>query len=207
MCSVQCTGLVRCTLLRSELQLRLTCAFALLLCSVVKTLSEKQGTKILYSLWHKVTKALIVAPSLLTRGGTMYRFCPRIVVSWHLRRPRTCFQTRFQTRSQTRFRTRFRFQHFPEPRQNLVSVFLVIFFFSCFFLFFSVVSPVFPVFFPVFLVFRWKMIYLVSYRFPFIAENLPRIPYRFPFLAKNLPRIPYRFPFLAKNSPRIALFS
>jgi hypothetical protein len=110
----------------------------------------------------------------------MYRFCPRIVVSWHLRRPQTRFQTRFRTRSQTRFRTRFRFQHFPEPRRNLVSVFLVIFcffpvFFSSFFLFFSVFSPVFPVFPLFFLVFRIKMMCLVSYCFPFLAENSPRM--------------------------------
>ena len=144
----------------------------------------------------------------LGRGGTMYRFCPRIVVSWHLRRPQTRFRTRFQTCSQTHFRTRFHFQHFPEPRQNLVSVFLIIFSFSpVFFLFLVFFSPVFPVFSPVFLVFRWKMMHLISYRFPFLAANSPRIPYRFPFLAENSPRIPYRFPFLAENSPRIASFS
>ena len=139
------------------------------------------------------------------RGGTMYRFCPRIVVSWHLRRPRTRFRTRFRTRSQTRFR----FQHFPEPRLNLVSVFLVIFcffspVFSLFSCFFSVFPPVFSSFFPVFLLFRWKVMYLVSYCFPFLAENSPLIPYRFPFLAENSPRIPYRFPFLAKKWPQIA---
>ena len=51
------------------------------------------------------------------------------------------------------------------------------------------------------------MTYRVLYRFPFLAENSPRIPYRFPFLVENSPQILYRFPFLAENSPQIALFS
>ena len=137
----------------------------------------------------------------------MYRFYPGIVVSWHLRRPQTRFRTRFQTRSRTRFQTRFCFQHFPEPHQKLVSVFLVIFsffpvfscflgFFPCFFLFFPVFLVFFPCFssfFPVFLVFRIKMMYLVSYRFPVLAENSPQIRI-FPIFRRKLASNSISFP-------------
>ena len=106
------------------------------------------------------------------------------------------------------FPNSFPFSAFPEPCQNLVSVFIVIFcffpVFSSFFVFFPLFFQFFPLFF---LVFRWKMMHLISYCFPFLAKNSPWIPYCFPFLAENSPRISYRFPLLAKNSPRIASFS
>ena len=102
-----------------------------------------------------------------TRGGTMYHFCPWIVVSWHLRRPQTRFGTRFRTRSQTRFWTCFRFQHFPGTSSKscfcISCNFLFFPVFSRFFLFFSVFSPVFPVvsLFFLFFVEKWCILYRI----------------------------------------------
>ena len=76
-------------------------------------------------------------------------------------------------------KTLFHFQHFPEPRQNLVSVFLIIFcsfpVFSCFSCFYALFPLFFSVFSPVFLVFRWKMMFWIPSRFPFLAHFSPQI--------------------------------
>ena len=125
------------------------------------------------------------------RGGTMYCFCPWIIVSWHLRIPRT----RFRTCSRTRFRIGFRFQHFPEPRRNLVSVFLVIFcFFPLFFLFFSVFSPVFSSFFPVFFCFSVKNYVSFIVLFPFSCQKLASNSVSFAISHRKLASNPVSFP-------------
>ena len=142
----------------------------------------------------------LFSTALQRRGGTMYRFCPRMVVSSHLRRP----QTHFRTRLWTRFRTRFCFQHFPEPRRNLVSVFLVIFcFFPCFFLFFSVFSPVFPVFslFFSFFVEKWCILYrIVSLFSPKTRLEFVSFPIFRRKLASNSVSFPISRRKLASNS-------
>ena len=98
--------------------------------------------------------------------------------------------------------TRFRFQHFPEPRRNLVSVFLVIFWFfpvlsSFFSLLFLSVSR-FSSFFPCFSFFVEKLC-LVSSRFPFTP--IPHLEYR--LVSHFLSRIQSHFPFLASFSKKM----
>ena len=125
------------------------------------------------------------------RGGTMYGFCPRIVVSWHLRRPRTRFRTCFQTR--------FRFQPFPEPCRNLVSVFLLIFcFFPSFFQFFPpcflVFSPLFFQLFPGFSCFSLTNYVSCIVSFPFSRQKLTSNSVSFPISRRKLASNSVSFP-------------
>ena len=71
-------------------------------------------------------------------------------------------------------------------------------FFSCFFLCFF---PCFSSFFPVFLVFRWKMMYLVSSRFPFTP--ISRLEFRlFPISRLEFCLVTYFSPISRLESPR-----
>ena len=92
-------------------------------------------------------------------------------------------------------KTRFCFEHFLEPCQNLVSVFLVIF---CFFPVILVFSPLFFYsFFPVFYCFSLKNYVSCLVSFPIYAHISSQIPSRFSFLAHFLSQILSCFPFLS----------
>ena len=97
-----------------------------------------------------------------SRGGTIHRFCSRIVEKTSF-----LFPFPFSAFPEISPKTRFPFQHFPKPRQNVVSVFLVNFFFFCFFPGFLVFLPLFFQFFPVFSIFLLKNDVSCSAHFPF----------------------------------------